>query len=69
MLEQVAGEYKGRLKIVGADVEVAGDTAAGLGIMGIPTLVFYKGGQEVHRIVGAVDRTRIVKAIKDNLGI
>jgi thioredoxin 1 len=68
-MEQVAHEYEGRLKVVGADVEVAGDTAAGLGIMGIPTVVFYKDGQEVHRIVGAVPKPKIVEAIKKTLGI
>jgi thioredoxin 1 len=68
-MEQVAREYEGRLKVVGADVEVAGDTAAGLGIMGIPTVVFYKGGQEVHRIVGAVPKPKIVDAIQKKLGI
>jgi thioredoxin 1 len=68
-MEQVAHEYEGRLKVVGADVEVAGDTAAGMGIMGIPTVVFYKDGQEVHRIVGAVPKQKIVEVIKKTLGI
>ncbi len=65
----MANEYKGKLKVVSADVAVAGETAAGLGIMGIPTLVFYKGGQEVHRIVGARPKPAILDAIKKSLGI
>jgi len=69
VVEQVAGEYLGRVKVVGADIAAAGGMAAEMGIMGLPTLVFYKGGQEVHRIMGAVPRQKIVDAIKSKLGI
>ena len=69
VVEEVAKEYEGKVKIVSADIAEAGDTASGLGIMSIPQLIFYKGGQEVHRLVGAVPKDKIVQAIKDNLGV
>lgn len=62
-------EYQGKLKVVGANIEGAGDTAANLGIMSIPALVFFKDGKEVSRIVGAVPKQRIVDEIKKKLGI
>lgn len=67
-MEQLATEYAGRVKIVGANTKDAGDTAAGLGVMSLPSLVFFKGGVEVHRIVGAVKKEKLVQAISSKLG-
>ena len=68
VVEEVAKEFDGKVKIVSANVSEAGDVASGLGIMSIPQLIFYKDGKEVHRLVGAVPKDKIVQAIKDNLG-
>ena len=69
MVEQVAAEYQGRLKVVSANIDGAGETASGLGIFSIPALVFFKDGKEAGRLVGAVPKAKLVDAIKKNLGI
>jgi thioredoxin 1 len=69
VVEQLAEEYKGKVKVVGADVEHAGEKAAELGIMSIPALLFFKGGKEVARIVGAQPKQKIVDALKKNFGV
>lgn len=69
VVEQVAEEYKGKLKVLSANIEGAGDTASEYGIMSIPQLIFFKGGKEVHRIVGPVPKKRLVDEIKKRLGI
>ena len=69
VVEQVAKELSGRLKLVGANVDVCGESAAGAGIMSIPALVFYKSGKEVHRIVGYVKKEKLIDEIKTHLGV
>ena len=54
-IEAIAGEYDGRLKVYAVDVENAAATAGKLGISGVPTVVFFKGGREVDRFVGNRD--------------
>lgn len=67
MVEQVAAELGARVKIVGADVDVTGEAAANVGISSIPALVFFKGGKEVHRIVGYVKKEKLVDEIQRHL--
>lgn len=69
MVEQLAQEYQGKLKIVGADIASAYETASGYGIMGIPALLFFKDGKEVHRIVGAPPKEKLQAEIKERLGV
>jgi thioredoxin 1 len=67
VVEQVAAELKGQVKIVGADVDESGDAASNTGITSIPALVFFKGGKEVHRIVGYVKKDKLVDEIRKHL--
>jgi thioredoxin 1 len=53
ILEQLAGEYAGKLKIAKLNVDENPRTAGSLRVMGIPTLLIYRNGREVDRIVGA----------------
>ena len=43
--------------------------AGALGVLGFPTLVFFKDGNEVGRIFGAMKKGRLIEAIRKNLGI
>lgn len=52
MVEQLAEQYKGKVKIVGMNVDQSQNTASTLGIMSIPAMVFFKSGKEVGRLVG-----------------
>jgi thioredoxin 1 len=56
VLEKIAGEYQGRLKVCKLDVDQARQTAIEHGIMSIPTLNIFKDGQVVDQIVGVTPR-------------
>jgi len=49
---QLATEFDGRALVVKLDADEYPEILARYGIMGIPTLIFFKGGQEVDRVVG-----------------
>jgi thioredoxin 1 len=56
VVEELAGEYKGRATVAKLDVDANGETAARYGITGIPTLLVFKNGQVVDKIVGVVPK-------------
>jgi len=59
VVEQLAGEYAGKVKVAKLNVDDNRETANRYGIRGIPTLMLFKNGQVVDQIVGAVPRDRI----------
>ena len=63
-IEQVAADFAGKLKVVKVDVDESPETSSQFGISGVPTLIFFNGGSEATRIVGAVPRDTLVKAVK-----
>ena len=63
----MAGELAGQVKIVGADVDETGEAAGNVGISSIPALAFFKGGKEVHRIVGYVKKDKLIDEIRKHL--
>jgi thioredoxin 1 len=69
VVEQVAAEFKDKVQVVGANLAVAGDAATELGIMSLPTLVFFKGGKEVYRMMGIVKKEKLVSEMKKRLGV
>ena len=65
-IDKVAGEYKGRMDVYKIDIDNAQDAASSLGIMSVPTCVFFKDGKEVDRFTGALD-LRAVKGHVDRV--
>jgi thioredoxin 1 len=63
VLEEVAGELKGKLKIVKLNVDENPETAAKYGIQSIPTLMIFKNGEMASRQIGAAPKTKIVQWI------
>jgi thioredoxin 1 len=59
ILDELAGEYEGRLTIAKVNTDNDQRHAGELGITGIPTMVFFKGGQEIGRIVGARPKSEL----------
>lgn len=57
VVEQLAAEYAGKVKIVGMDIDKNQGAASKLGIMSIPAVVFFKKGKESGRIVGGSKQT------------
>ncbi|HEC34078.1 MAG TPA: thioredoxin [Chloroflexi bacterium] len=66
-VEEVAREHDGHLKVVKMDVDANPNTPARLGIMGIPTLILFKDGKEVERLVGYRPKEALVEAILPHL--
>lgn len=62
-VDEVAAEYEGKAEIVKCNVDDCEDIAAQYGIRSIPTLLFFKGGQVVDRLVGAVPKAQIISKI------
>jgi len=53
-LEEIAGELMGQVRIAKLNVDENPEAHAGMRVSGIPTLVMFKGGKEVDRVVGAL---------------
>ena len=58
-LEELAGEYAGRVKIVKVNVDENPDSPAALGVRGIPALFLFKDGQVVSNKVGAAPKAAL----------
>ena len=63
-LESIAREMAGRLRVVKLNVDDNPGTANQLGVQGIPTLVVFKDGKEIDRIVGAVPKQALVRRLE-----
>jgi thioredoxin 1 len=59
IVDQIATEQAGRLKVLKLNVDENPATARDYGIMSIPTLLVMKGGQEAKRIVGAKGKAQL----------
>jgi thioredoxin 1 len=67
LVEEIAGEYAGKLKVTKLNVDDHPATAARYGIRGIPNLLILKGGAVKEQIVGAVPKAKLVSAIEKAL--
>ncbi len=67
VVEELAGEYAGKIKVAKLNVDENKETPTKYGIRGIPTLILFKDGQVVDQIVGAVPKSRI-KELLDRVG-
>ena len=58
-VEELAKEYAGKIKVLKLNTDENPDIASKYKIMGIPTIIFVKSGQEADRIVGAVPKPQL----------
>ena len=63
IVEELAGEYDGKLKVVKMNVDDNPQTPSRYGVRGIPNLILFQGGEGKEQIVGAVAKKRLVDAI------
>lgn len=63
VVEEVASEYEGKAEIVKCNVDDCDEIAAQYSIRSIPTLIFFKDGKAVDRLVGAVPKSEITAKI------
>ena len=63
VVEELAADYDGRLKVMKVDVDASPLTAGTYGIRSIPTLLIFKDGKPVHQVVGAVPKQMLQEKI------
>ena len=68
VVEELAGKYQGKLKVGKLNVDDHPQVAGRFRIMNIPTLLFFKGGQEVDRIVGVVPKEELSRRVERVIG-
>ncbi len=67
VLEELAQELDGKLTIGTLDTDENQDTAMTFGVMGLPTLLLFKGGKPVDRIVGYQPKTQLMARLQPHL--
>ena len=67
VVEEIANEYAGRLKVGKLNVDYNPQTAMKYGIMSIPTLMLFHGGRVVDQIIGAVPKRVLVSKLEKYL--
>lgn len=63
VVEEIAGEYKGKVKIGKLNTEENAAITGQYGIISIPTLIVFKGGKPVDQIIGVVSKEVITKKL------
>ena len=66
IVEQLATEYAGTVKVAKLDVDHNQKTAAKFSVRSIPTILFFKNGALVDQVVGAVPRPALEAKIKEH---
>ncbi|MCK4605680.1 MAG: thioredoxin [candidate division Zixibacteria bacterium] len=64
ILEEIAHEYADQVKIARLDVDSNGKTAGKYNIMSIPSLLFFKNGEVVDQVVGAVPKAHLTARLE-----
>ena len=67
VIEELAEEYDGKVKIGKLDVDENSDIAARYGVMSIPTIILFKNGEVFSKSVGLQDKEVLENAIKEML--
>ena len=67
VLEQIAAEQTGKIKIVKLNVDENQQTPQQFGVTGIPTMILFKDGEMVERIVGFMPKPALMKKLEPHL--
>ena len=68
IIEQLATEYEGRIRVGKMDVDANQQTATRFNIRSIPSILFFKDGRHVDTVVGAVPKPQLERKIQEHLG-
>jgi thioredoxin 1 len=69
LVDEIAAQYSGQLKVMKMDVDRNGATPARYSIRGIPALLLFKGGKVADQIVGYVPKDTIEKSVQRVIGL
>ena len=67
VVDEIAGQYDGRLKVVKLNTDDSPNTAVRYQIMSIPTLLLFKNGKAVEQVVGAQPKQALASKIEPHL--
>lgn len=67
IVEELAGELQGKMKVAKVDVDQSQDLAAQYDVRSIPTLLVFKNGKIVEEIIGAMAKPQLLSKIKQHL--
>ncbi len=67
IVEDIAKEFDGKLKVAKLDIDDSPDVPARFGIRGVPTVIVFKGGKEIGRQQGLVNKARLVALFQEHL--
>jgi len=67
VVEELAKQYEGKLSVAKLDVDANGNTAIEYQVQSIPTLILFKDGKPAQRIVGYMNRDRLLAQLKPHL--
>lgn len=65
VIEEIAKDYQGKMKVGKVNVDEQGDLAVKYGISSIPTLLLFKGGEVVKKTLGYMPKDAVVKFIEE----
>ncbi|MEI7473398.1 MAG: thioredoxin [bacterium] len=64
IIDEIAGQFEGRLKVVKLNTDENIKTAQEFSISGIPSLLIFKNGQAVERLVGLLQKSTLIESIE-----
>ena len=67
LLDEIAGEYQGRVRIAKLNIDENPQTPPKFGIRGIPTLILFKGGRVEAQKVGALSKSQLTAFLDQHL--
>ncbi len=67
LIDELAKEYKGKMKIGKVDVDTNPKIATDYGVMSIPTIIFFKKGKVMNQLVGAASKLELKRKVEENL--
>ena len=67
VIDELAREYAGRVKVVQINIDLNGKTASEYKVQGTPTLIFFKKGKLINRVEGALPKEEIDRQLRNLL--
>ena len=64
IIDELSGEYDGKMKFCKLDVDEAQNLAAEYNVMSVPTIFFFKGGEKADQVVGALPKAELESKVK-----
>jgi thioredoxin 1 len=69
VLEELSAEYGSALRFTAVDTDAEPDLSAQYGVQNMPTMVIFRGGKEVHRLIGYMPKAKLKSQIDRALGL